>query len=97
MEIYTIVTITSLLVFFLTFTAQARPVRVIILDFADKTGGSADAALTGNLNSKTFAPRAPTFHNNPYLVRPDFSTKGRLYLYTLCFSDIDHMQGYHLL
>ena len=37
--------LTVLIFLFLTLSVQARPVRVIMLDFTDETGGSADAAL----------------------------------------------------
>ncbi len=58
---------------FLALSAQARPVRVIMLDFADETGGTADAALTGNLNSRAFAEKGPYFLQKSLLSSPDFT------------------------
>jgi len=62
----------SLISLFFALSAQARPVRVIMLDFADETGGSADAALTGPLNSTTFAKKGPYFLQQSLLSSPDF-------------------------
>ncbi len=65
--------LTVLIFFFLTLSAQARPVRVIMLDFADETGGSADVALTGTINSKAFTQKGPYFLQKALLSSPDFT------------------------
>lgn len=65
--------ITSLIVLFLAMTAQARPVRVIMLDFADETGGRADAALTGGLNASAFTAKGPYFLQQSLLSSPEFT------------------------
>lgn len=62
-----------LIFFFLALSAQARPVRVIMLDFSDETGGTADVALTGNLNSRAFAEKGPYFLQKALLSSPDFT------------------------
>ncbi len=62
----------SILFLFSALTAQARPVRVIMLDFADETGGTADNTLTGPFDSRTFAAKGPHFLQNSILSSPDF-------------------------
>lgn len=63
----------TLLLFFFTLSAQARPVRVIMLDFTDETGGSADVALTGALNSKSFTEKGVYFLEKSLLASAEFS------------------------
>lgn len=65
--------ITSLIVLFLALTAQARPVRVIMLDFTDETGGRADAALIGNLKVTAFTAKGPYFLQQSLLASPEFT------------------------
>ncbi len=71
---YALSVITNLLFLFFVFilTAQARPVQIIILDFADETGGTADITLTGSLDSRSFAAKGPHFLQNSILRSPDF-------------------------
>jgi len=64
----------SFLIFSLFLSsAHAKPVRVIMLDFADETGGSADVALTGSLNSKAFTEKGPYFLQKVLLSSPEFT------------------------
>lgn len=63
----------SLVFLCLSTTAYARPVRVIMLDFADETGGAADPSLTGNLNVKIFAEKGPYFLQQSLLSSPEFT------------------------
>ncbi len=65
--------LTSLIVLFLALTAQARPVRVIMLDFSDETGGRADSALTGALNATAFTAKGPYFLQQSLLTSPEFT------------------------
>jgi PEGA domain-containing protein len=62
-----------LIFFFLVLSAHARPVRVIMLDFADETGGNADIALTGSLDSKTFTEKGPYFLQKSLLSSSEFT------------------------
>ena len=64
---------TALLVTFIALSAQARPVRVIMLDFTDETGGAADVAVTGGLNAGAFAAKGPYFLQKALLAAPDVS------------------------
>jgi PEGA domain len=63
----------SLFFFCMTITTHARPVRVIMLDFADETGGIADPSLTGKLNVKSFAEKGPYFLQQSLLTSPEFT------------------------
>lgn len=65
--------LTVLIFLFLTLSVQARPVRVIMLDFTDETGGSADAALIGELNSGVFTKKGPYFLQKALLSSPDLT------------------------
>ncbi len=65
--------ITVLSFFFLVLSAQARPVRVIMLDFTDETGGSADVALTGSLDSRAFTEKGTYFLQKSLLASPNFT------------------------
>jgi hypothetical protein len=65
--------ITFLIFSLFVFSAHAKPVRVIMLDFADETGGSTDVALTGNLNSRVFAEKGPYFLQKVLLSSPEFT------------------------
>lgn len=65
--------ITTLFCFVLLQSAQARPVQVIMLDFADETGGTADVALTGSLNSKAFTEKGVYFLQKSLLSSPEFT------------------------
>jgi len=69
------VTILVATLFFIlaALSTQARPVRVIMLDFADETGGSADVALTGTIDSKAFTEKGVYFLEKSLLASPDFS------------------------
>ncbi len=65
--------LTATLLFFCTIlTAQARPVRVIMLDFSDETGGTADIGLTGPIDTRAFAAKGPHFLQTALLSSPDF-------------------------
>lgn len=64
--------LTFLVCLCMTISAYARPVRVIMLDFADETGGTADASLTGDLNSKAFTEKGPYFLQQSLLSSPEF-------------------------
>lgn len=65
--------ITSLIVLCIALTAQARPVRVVMLDFADKTGGPVDTTLTGSLNTTTFTEKGPYFLEQLLISSPEFT------------------------
>ncbi len=58
---------------FMTVIAQAEPLRVIMLDFADETGGRADSALTGTLDTKIFTEKGPYFLQQALLSSPEFT------------------------
>ncbi len=64
--------LTSLVCLCMTISANARPVRVIMLDFTDETGGTVDSALTGKLNSKAFTEKGPYFLQQSLLSSPEF-------------------------
>jgi hypothetical protein len=64
--------ITFLIFSFFVFSAHAKPLRVIMLDFADETGGSTDVTLTGNLNSRVFTQKGPYFLQKALLSSPEF-------------------------
>ncbi len=65
--------IAALTLFFLALSAHARPLRVIMLDFTDETGGIADTALTGPLNSRAFTEKGVYFLQQSLLASPGFT------------------------
>ncbi len=69
----TLFVIITLLTLFFLQSVQARPVRIIMLDFADETGGSADKALIGDLNSKQFTEKGVYFLQKSLLGSPGFT------------------------
>ena len=73
MKVHNYLLLTSFVCLCMTISAYARPVRVILLDFADETGGTADISLTGALNSKTFTEKGPYFLQQSLLSSPEFT------------------------
>jgi hypothetical protein len=54
-------------------SVHAKPVRVIMLDFADETGAGVDIDLTGGLNSKAFAEKGPYYLQKALISSPEFT------------------------